>query len=103
MTGTDGSAAVSRRAQRRQARERRPHWSGKSALALVLALLGIPAAFFLPFFVSFSAIGLASIAWVEFRSDRLLRGKPVAVVAMGLGVVGVLISFAVGLNFFLSL
>ena len=92
-----------RKAQRRQRRERRPHWSGKSFLALLLGVLGLPAAFALPFFISFAAIGLASIAWVEFRSDKLLRGRPVAAAAMGLGVLGVIISFVVGLNFFLSL
>lgn len=103
MTADEDPHGLSRRARRRQARERRPHWSGKSFLAVLLGLLGIPASFFLPFFISFSAIGLASIAWVEFRSDKLLRGKPLAATAIGLGLVGVMVSFAVGLNFFLSL
>ena len=72
-------------------------------MALILGALGIPAAFLLPFFISFAAIGLASIAWVEFRSDRLLRGRPMAAAAVALGVVGVVLSLVVGLNFFLSL
>ena len=70
---------------------------------MVLGALGIPAAVVVPFFVSLFAVGLASMAWLDLRSDTALRGRRLALVAAVLGGIGVVLSLLAGLSFFAGL